>query len=101
MTICVLARLRSVRFSTFTCHCPPWGTTVTLSGTGAGCHQSLTKSWLVQTGTKISALNEPSPSCTKTAFSPGCEPVQVPANSLGKVPHSCRPTCRYVWLDGE
>ena len=74
---------------------------MTLSGTGAGCHQSLTKSWLVQTGTKISALNEPSPSCRKVAFSPGCAPLQVPANSLRNVANSCRPSSRYRWLDGE
>src|ERR1035438_9412111 len=47
------------------------------------------------------AWKEPSPACTKVAFSPGCAPLQVPANSLRKVANSCLPSSKYRWLDGE
>src|SRR5437867_12969811 len=99
MTIWAAVSFWLVRFSTFTSHPSTSGWTVALTGTGADCHQSLTKSWLVHTGTKISALKL-SPFCTTVIFSLDWPPSQLPANSPRKVANYWGHASRNLWLDG-
>src|SRR5579883_687653 len=70
------------------------------NGIGADCHQSLTNSSLVQTGTKISALKL-SPLWRTVAFSEEGLAFQPPANSPLRVANFCWLDRVYRWFAGE